>query len=91
MLCEGAGNCPLFFIYNMMDFFKSVWLLVAFACLMLFILAGCVRIGYYNDSGEMDAEIIIRPTDEAIENTIDSGEIDQSIEAQIAIPISQEN
>lgn len=74
-----------------MDYLKSVWLLVAFACLMLLILAGCVRIGYYNDSGEMDAEIIIKPTEEAIENTIESGEIDQGIEAQIAIPISQQD
>ena len=68
---------------------KSVWLLVAFACLMLLIMSGCVRIGYYADSGEMDAEIIIRPSDEAIQNTIESGEIDQGIEAQVVIPISQ--
>lgn len=74
-----------------MDYLKSVWLLVAFACLMIFILAGCVRIGYYNDSGEMDAEIIIKPTEDAIERTIESGEIDRGIEAQIAIPISQED
>ena len=74
-----------------MDYLKSVWLLVAFACLMLLIMSSCVRIGYYNDSGEMDAEIIIKPTEEAIENTIESGEIDRGIEAQIAIPISQED
>ena len=73
-----------------MDYLKSVWLLVVFACLMLFILAGCLRIGYYNDAGEMDAEITIRPSDSAIENTIQSGEIDRGIEAQIAIPISQD-
>ena len=74
-----------------MDYLKSVWLLVAFACLMLLIMSSCVRIGYYNDSGEMDAEIIIKPTEEAIENTIESGEIDRGIEAQIAIPISQQD
>ena len=73
-----------------MDYLKSVWLLVAVACLMLFIMSSCVRIGYYNDSGEMDAEIIIRPTEDAIENTIQSGEIDRGIEAQIAIPISRD-
>jgi predicted aminopeptidase len=73
----------------MMDFIKSTWLLVAFACLMLLIMSSCVRIGYYNDSGEMDAEITIRPSDEAIQNTIESGEIDQGIEAQVVIPISR--
>ena len=72
-----------------MDYLKSVWLLVAFACLMLFIMSSCVKIGYYNDRGEMDAEIIIRPSDEAIQNTIESGEIDQGIEAQVVIPISR--
>ena len=72
-----------------MMWIKSVWLLVAFACLMLLIMSGCVRIGYYTDSGEMDAEIIIRPSDEAIQNTIESGEIDQGIEAQVVIPISR--
>ena len=74
-----------------MDYLKSVWLLVAFACLMLLIMSSCVRIGYYNDSREMDAEITIRPSDSAIENTIQSGEIDRGIEAQIAIPISKED
>ena len=73
-----------------MDYLKSVWLLVAFACLMLLILAGCVRIGYYNDSGEMDAEITIRPSDSAIENSIQSGEIDSGVSAEIVIPISQD-
>lgn len=70
---------------------KSVWLLVAFACLILLIMSSCVRIGYYNDRGEMDAEITIRPSEDAIQNTIESGEIESGIEAQIAIPISQED
>ena len=74
-----------------MDYLKSVWLLVAFACLMLLILAGCVRIGYYNDRGEMDAEIIIKPTEDAIEDTMQSGEIHQGVSAEIVIPISQED
>lgn len=73
-----------------MDYPKSVWLLVAFACLMLLILAGCVRIGYYNDSGEMDAEIIIRPTEDAIEDSIQSGEIHQGVSAEIVIPIARD-
>ena len=72
-----------------MDFIKSTWLLVAFACLMLLIMAGCVKIGYYNASGEMDAEIVIKPTEEAIENSIESGEIQQGVTAEITIPISK--
>jgi predicted aminopeptidase len=71
-----------------MDYIKSVWLLVAFACLMLLIMSGCVNLKYYNSSGEVDAEIIIRPSEDAIGNAIDSGEIESGIEAQIAIPIS---
>lgn len=72
-----------------MDFIKSTWLLVAFACLMLLIMAGCVKIGYYNASGEMDAEIVIKPTEEAIENSIESREIQQGVTAEITIPISK--
>lgn len=74
-----------------MDYIKSVWLLVAFACLMLLIMSGCVNLKLYSDSGEVDAEITIRPSEESIQNTIDSGEIDQGIEAQVVIPISKEN
>ena len=74
-----------------MDYLKSVWLLVAFACLMLLIMSSCVRIGYYNDSGEMDAEIIIKPTEEAIEDSIQSGEIREGVSAEIVIPISQQD
>ena len=74
-----------------MDYIKSVWLLVAFACLMLLIMSGCVNFKYYNDSGEVDAEIIIRPSEDAINSTIDSGEIDASIAAEMVIPISQQD
>jgi len=74
-----------------MDYLKSVWLLVAFACLMLLIMSSCVKIGYYNDRGEMDAEIIIKPTEDAIEDTMQSGEIHQGVSAEIVIPISQED
>ena len=74
-----------------MDYLKSVWLLVAFACLMLIIMSSCVRIGYYNDSGEMDAEIIIKPTEEAIADSIQSCEIREGVSAEIVIPISQED
>ena len=73
-----------------MMWIKSVWLLVAFACLMLFIMSGCVRIGYYNDRGEMDAEIIIKPTEDAIEDSIQSGEIHQGVSAEIVIPITKD-
>ena len=79
-----------FFIYNMMDFIRSTWLLVAFACLMLLILSGCVRIGYYNSTGEMDAEIVIKPSQDAIENSINSGEIQNGVAAEITIPISKD-
>ena len=72
-----------------MDWFKSVWLLVAFACLMLLIMSGCVNLKYYNESGEVDAEIIIRPTEEAVQDTIESGEIHQGVSAEITIPISK--
>ena len=73
-----------------MDWIRSVWLLVAFACLILLIMSGCVRIGYYNDSGEMDAEIIIRPTEDAIQDSIQSGEIREGVSAEIVIPISKD-
>ena len=72
-----------------MDWFKSVWLLVAFACLMLLIMSGCVNLKYYNESGEVDAEIIIRPTEEAVQDTIESGEIHPGVSAEIVIPISK--
>jgi len=71
-----------------MDWMRGSWLIVAFACLMLLILAGCVNFRYYNDSGEVDAEIVIRPSEDAINSTIDSGEITQGVSAEIVIPIS---
>lgn len=74
-----------------MNYFRDLWLIAVFGCVMLIILTGCVRMSYYNDSGEMDAEIIIKPTEEAIENTIDSGEIQPGVSAEIQIPISQED
>lgn len=64
---------------------KSQWLLVVFACLWLLIMAGCVNFKYYNDSGEVDAEITIRPSEDAINSTIDSGEIQQGVSAEIKI------
>ena len=53
------------------------------------VLTSCVRIGYYNDQGEMDAEIVIRPTDQAIQDSIQSGEIHEGVSAEIKIPISR--
>ena len=73
-----------------MDWIRSVWLLVAFACLMLLIMSGCVNFKYYSDQGDVDAEITIRPTEEAVQDTIESGEIHQGVSAEIVIPISQD-
>ena len=72
-----------------MDFTR--WTVFAFCvgALILMLLAGCVNFKYYNDSGEVDAEIIIRPSEDAINSTIDSGEIQQGVSAEIKIPISQ--
>jgi len=70
----------------MMDFIRSTWLLVAFACLMLLILSGCIRFTVTNPSGEVDAEITIKPTADAIENTVMTQELDRSVEVGISIP-----
>ena len=72
-----------------MNYSRDPWLIVVFACVMLIILTSCVKMSYYNDSGEMDAEIIIKPTEDAIENSIDSGDIQPGVSAEIQIPISQ--
>ena len=55
---------------------------------MWWMLASCVKMSYYNDSGEMDAEIVIRPSEEAVQDTIDSGEITPGVSAEISIPIA---
>ena len=47
-----------------------------------------MKMSYYNDSGEMDAEIVIRPSEEAVQDTIDSGEITPGVSAEISIPIA---
>jgi hypothetical protein len=73
-----------------MDYIKSVWLLVAFACLMLLIMSGCVNLKLHNSSGDVDAEITIRPSEDAIEDSIQSGEIHPGVSAEIVIPISQD-
>ena len=71
----------------MMDFIKSTWLLVAFACLMLLILAGCTLI-IQNDQGETDAEIKVMPTEEGIQNSIENGELEPGVNIGISVPIS---
>ena len=71
----------------MMDFIKSTWLLVAFACLMLLILSGCIQMTVQSDTGEVDATIRIQPTSEAVENTVMDRELDTSVQAEISIPI----
>ncbi len=55
---------------------------------MWWMLTSCVKMSYYNDSGEMDAEIVIRPSEEAVQDTIDSGEITPGVSAEISIPIA---
>ena len=69
-----------------MDFIRSNWLLVAFACLMLMILTGCIQMTVQSDTGEVDATIRIQPTSEAVENTVMDGELDGSVEVGISIP-----
>jgi len=56
---------------------------------MLLILSGCIRFTVTNPSGEVDAEITIKPTAEAIENTVMTQELDRSVEVGISIPISK--
>ena len=55
---------------------------------MWWMLTSCVKMSYYNDSGEMDAEIVIRPSEQAVQDTIDSGEITPGVSAEISIPIA---
>ena len=72
----------------MMDFIKSTWLLVAFACLMLLILSGCIRFTITNDKGITDAEITVQPTEESIQNSIENGELEPGVNIGISVPIS---
>ena len=72
----------------MMDFIKSTWLLVAFACLMLLILSGCITFTVTNDEGITDAEITVQPTQESIQNTIQSGDLEPGVQIGISVPIS---
>ena len=71
----------------MMDFIKSTWLVVAFACLMLLILAGCT-FTIQNDQGDTDAEIKVMPTEEGIQNSIENGELEPGVNIGISLPIS---
>ena len=67
---------------------RQIAILIVYACIMWWMLASCVKMSYYNDSGEMDAEIVIRPSEEAVQDTIDSGEITPGVSAEISIPIA---
>ena len=61
--------------------------MVCAVAIIALVLTSCVRIGYYNDRGEMDAELVIRPTEEAIQDSIQSGEIHEGVSAEITIPL----
>ena len=67
---------------------RQIVILMMYACIMWWMLTSCVKMSYYNDSGEMDAEIVIRPSEEAVQDTIDSGEITPGVSAEISIPIA---
>ena len=62
--------------------------IVILMIIMWWMLTSCVKMSYYNDSGEMDAEIVIRPSEQAVQDTIDSGEITPGVSAEISIPIA---
>ncbi len=70
-----------------MKYDRDIWLMAIAVAIVALVLTSCVRIGYYNDRGEMDAEIVIRPTEEAIQDSIQSGEIQQGVSAEITIPL----
>jgi len=70
-----------------MNYDRDIWLMAIAVAIVAMVLTSCVRIGYYNDRGEMDAEIVIRPTEEAIQDSIQSGEIHEGVSAEITIPL----
>ena len=51
------------------------------------LLAGCTYT-VTNDEGETDAEIKVMPTEESIQNSINSGEIEPGVNIGISVPIS---
>ena len=67
---------------------RQVAIFIMYAIIVWWMLASCVKMSYYNDSGEMDAEIVIRPSEQAVQDTIDSGEITPGVSAEISIPIA---
>ena len=70
-----------------MNYDRDIWLMAIAVAIIALVLTSCVRIGYYNDRGEMDAELVIRPTEEAIQDSIQSGEIHEGVSAEITIPL----
>ena len=70
-----------------MNYDRDIWLIAIAVAIIALVLTSCVRIGYYNDRGEIDAELIIRPTEEAIQDSIQSGEIHEGVSAEITIPL----
>jgi hypothetical protein len=70
-----------------MNYDRNIWLMAIAVAIVALVMTSCVRIGYYNDRGEMDAELVIRPTEEAIQDSITSGEIHEGVSAEITIPL----
>ena len=66
------------------------WTVLAFcvASLCLLLLSGCITFTVTNDEGITDAEITVQPTEESIQNTINSGELEPGVQVGIQVPIS---
>jgi hypothetical protein len=72
----------------MMDLIRTLWILTLIGVLCLLILSGCITFTVTNDEGITDAEITVQPTQEAIQDTINSGEIEPGVQVGISVPIS---
>jgi hypothetical protein len=70
-----------------MDFTRWTVLMFCVGALCLMLLAGCTYT-VTNDEGETDAEIKVMPTEESIQNSINSGEIEPGVNIGISVPIS---
>ena len=80
---------PTLFSYiRMMDFTRWTVMMFCVGALILMMLSGCITFTITNDAGITDAGITVQPTTEAIENTIQSGEIETGVQVGIQVPIS---
>lgn len=71
-----------------MDFTRWTVLMFCVGALILIMLSGCITFTITTDEGVTDAEITVQPTEESIQNTINSGEIDPGVQVGISVPIS---